>query len=326
MDVGLFLNTQWPGEEWVSVGDITGQAHAARDAGFDSVWLPHHYLTAPVQMMQPFTLLGYLVAETGTMKLGMDILLLPMLNPTLVAEEWATLDVLSGGRAVLGVGMGARPEEFEAMGVPRRERAPRMAESVDLIRRLWTEDRVTFEGRYYRVTDAGAGMKPVQVGGPPIYIAAMADVALDRVARIGDGWLIDPIADLPKIQGHMEIYREALRRHGRPESTPARLTRECYIGSSYAAALEECRPALEAKYRAYMAWGSVQNFGAEAQVSFEEYARDRFLIGDEASVKDEIARYSETLGVDQFIMRTQWLGLPIDRAVHTIEALGRIFG
>ncbi len=97
MDVGLFLNTQWHKHETASVADITAQANAARDAGFDSVWLPHHYLTEPMQMMQPFTLLGYLVPETGNMLLGMDILLLPMLSPTMVAEEWATLDVLSGG-------------------------------------------------------------------------------------------------------------------------------------------------------------------------------------------------------------------------------------
>ncbi|GAA2567877.1 LLM class flavin-dependent oxidoreductase [Mycolicibacterium diernhoferi] len=325
MDVGLFLNTQWHKHETASVADITAQANAARDAGFDSVWLPHHYLTEPMQMMQPFTLLGYLVPETGNMLLGMDILLLPMLSPTMVAEEWATLDVLSGGRAVLGVGMGARPEEFEAMGVPRRERAPRMAESVELIRRLWTEDRVTFKGRFYSVTDAGIGLRPVQPGGPPIFIAAMADAAVDRAARIGDGWLIAPNDDLGKVQGHVQTYREALRRHNRPSTTPVRLTRECYIGTDRARAFEECRPALEAKYQAYVSWGSVKAFGGEKQLSFQDFARDRFLIGDEASVRDDIARYAETLGVDQFIMRTQWLGLPIDNAIGTIEALGRIF-
>lgn len=139
IDVGLFLNTQWARGAKVSIDDVTAQARAARDAGFGSIWLPRHYLVAPMQMLQPMTLLGYLVRETGEMKLGMNDLLLPLLNPTLVAEEWATLDVLSGGRAVLGVGLGSRPEEFGAFGVPIRQRAARMAEGVQLIRRLWSE-------------------------------------------------------------------------------------------------------------------------------------------------------------------------------------------
>lgn len=325
MDVGLFLNTQWLREERASIDDVTAQARGARDAGFTSVWLPHHYLTAPMQMMQPFTLLGYLVAETGDMKLGMDILILPLHNPTLVAEEWATLDVLSGGRTVLGVGLGSRPEEFEAFGVPRSQRATRMAESVQLIRRLWTEDRVSFSGKHYQVTDAGVGLRCVQEGGPPIYIAAMVDVAIERAARMGDGWLIEPMAALPQLAEQVAVYRKALEDNGRPAETPAVLTRECYIGSSYKAAIEECRPALQAKYQAYSSWGSVSDSRVDEVLSFEEYAADRFLIGDEVSVADDIAGFAETLGVDQFLMRTQWIGLPIDRSVRTIEALGRIF-
>ncbi|MGE2716443.1 LLM class flavin-dependent oxidoreductase [Mycolicibacterium litorale] len=325
MDVGLFLNTQWLREERASVGDVTAQARSACDAGFTSVWLPHHYLTAPMQMMQPFTLLGYLVAETGDMQLGMDILVLPLLNPTLVAEEWATLDVLSGGRAVLGVGLGSRPEEFEAFGVPRTQRASRMAESVEVIRRLWAEDRVTFSGKHYQITDAGVGLRPVQSGGPPIYIAAMAEAALERAARIGDGWLIQPTAAVAEVTEQVAVYRKALDAHGKAAETPALLTRECYIGSSYKTALEECRPALQAKYQAYASWGSVSDARLEKVPSFEEYAEDRFLIGDEASVADDIARISETLGVDRFLMRTQWIGLPIEQGVRTIEALGRIF-
>lgn len=325
MDVGLFLNTQWPQGVRASVEDVSAQARGARDAGFDSVWLPHHYLTAPMQMMQPFTLLGYLVRETGDMALGMDILLLPLLNPVMVAEEWATLDVLSGGRAVLGVGLGSRPEEFEAFGVPRSQRATRLTESVQLIRRLWTEERVSFAGKHYRVTDGGVGLRPIQDGGPPIFIAAMAGVAIERAAQIGDGWLIEPMAALPQLAEQVTVYREALREQGRPATTPAKLTRECYIGSSYSAAMEECRPALQAKYQAYASWGSVNDSRVDKVPSFEEYAKDRFLIGDEASVKDDIARFTETLGVDQFLMRTQWLGLPVDKSVRTIEALGRIF-
>ncbi len=174
MQLGLFLNTQWRDTERVSVPDLIEQTRAARDRGFASLWLPHHYLVQPMQMLQPMPLLGRLIPESGRMTLGMDILLLPLLNPVAVAEEWATLDVLSEGRAVLGVGLGYRTEEFTAFGVPIAERAARTAESIRLIRRLWSEDSVSFEGKFYRVENAGLSLRPAQAGGIPIWLAASA--------------------------------------------------------------------------------------------------------------------------------------------------------
>ncbi|MCK8647113.1 LLM class flavin-dependent oxidoreductase [Mycobacterium colombiense] len=325
MDVGLYVNTQWPRGATVAVNEVSAQTRAARDAGFDSIWLPHHYLAAPVQMFQPMTLLGYLVRESGDMKLGINILLLPLLNPTLVAEEWATLDVLSEGRAVLGVGLGSRPEEYEAFNVPFKQRVSRMTEGVELLRRLWSEERVTFTGKHFRVSDAGISLRPVQEGGPPIFVAATVAGSIERAARIGDGWLIGSQDNLATLVEQVDGYRTALRQHGRPPQTPAKLTRECYVGSSVNTALEECRPALEAKYEAYVSWGSAHDYQSKASLSFEDFARDRFLIGDESSVKEDVARLAETLSIDQFLMRTQWLGLPLEASVRTVEALGRIF-
>jgi probable F420-dependent oxidoreductase len=324
MKVGLFLNTQWQEGARVSVADLLAQVRTARDGGFKSLLLPHHYLVAPMQMLQPMVLLGYLVPETKGMTLGMDILLLPLLNPVHVAEEWATLDVLSEGRAILGVGLGYRPEEFAAFDVPIQERAARMRESIALIRRLWTEERVSFQGKFYSVENAGISIRPVQKNGPPIWLAAQVDAAIQRAARIGDGWLIVPSSEIATVAQQMKTYREALQAAGKPADTEAPLTRECYIGSSHKAAFEECRAALEYKYGAYAAWG-LEKADVGKKPSFEEFARDKFIIGDKASVKDEIARYREMLGVEHFIMRPHWPGLPNEHAVRTIKALGEIF-
>ncbi len=325
MKLGLFLNTQWAEGSVVSVPDLLAQVRAARDGGFGSLWLPHHYLVAPMQMLQPMPLLGYLVPETKGMTLGMDILLLPLLNPVHVAEEWATLDVLSEGRAALGVGLGYRPEEFGAFGVPIAERAARMAESVRLIRRLWTGERVSYKGKFYSVEDAGISIRPVQSNGPPIWLAAQVDAAIQRAARLGDGWLIVPSSDLATVTQQVGVWREALRASGRPGSTEVALTRECYIGPSRSAAFEECREALEYKYAAYASWGLEKAEVAGGKQSFEDFARDKFIIGDKASVAEEIARYREILGIEHFIMRPHWPGLPNERAVGTIRALGEIF-
>jgi alkanesulfonate monooxygenase SsuD/methylene tetrahydromethanopterin reductase-like flavin-dependent oxidoreductase (luciferase family) len=237
-----------------------------------------------------------------------------------VAEEAATFDVLTGGRYILGLGLGYRRPEFDAFGIPLGERAPRFVESIGLMRRLWTGERVSHQGRFYRVEDAGLGAKPVRPGGPPLYIAGQAAVSVRRAARIGDAWLIVNSGGLGQVAPLMRTYRAALEEYGRtPIEYP--ITLECYVGARHATAHEECRGPLEYKYAAYAAWGLQDR----ASTDFTELARDRFVIGDKASVKEEIARYRELLGVDHFIMRCQWPGLPQERALDSIRRLGEIF-
>jgi alkanesulfonate monooxygenase SsuD/methylene tetrahydromethanopterin reductase-like flavin-dependent oxidoreductase (luciferase family) len=297
------------------------QVRLARECGFSSLLFPHHYLTAPLQMLQITPLMAYIAAEAKGMVIGPNILILPLLNPVHVAEESATLDVLTGGNYVLGAGLGYRGPEFHAFNIPLSERAPRFVESIALMRKLWTGERVTHQGKFYQVKDAGISLKPVRPGGPPVYIAAQVEASVKRAARIGDAWLIVNAAGLDVVVPQMRLYREALAEYGRtPREFP--IARECYVGTSHATALAECRAALEYKYNAYAAWGLRS---PTAGGSFEDFARDRFIIGDKVSVKEEIARYRETLGVEHFIMRPHWPGLPNERAVHTIKSLGDIF-
>ena len=161
-----FINTQFP--EGISlaerVPEMIAQVRAAREAGFASLWFPHHWLTHPLQMLQITPVMGYIAAHAHGMTIGPNILILPPLNPVHVAEEAATLDVLTGGNFILGLGLGYRQPEFDAFGIPLSERAPRFNESIALMRRLWTEDRVTHRGRFYTVNDAGISAKPVQRG------------------------------------------------------------------------------------------------------------------------------------------------------------------
>jgi alkanesulfonate monooxygenase SsuD/methylene tetrahydromethanopterin reductase-like flavin-dependent oxidoreductase (luciferase family) len=321
MKVGLFINTQFTeGVHVMSrVPDLVEQVRAARRAGFASVWFPHHYLTAPLQMLQLAPVMSYLLPEAKGMTVGPGILILPLLNPVHVAEEAATLDALSEGKFVLGVGLGYREGEFAAFGMPLSERVARFNEAVGLIRRLWAEERVTHEGRFWRVQDHGASLRP-SAGNLPIWIAAQAEPAIRRAARLGEAWLIVPSSTLMEVDAQMRVYRAGLVEAGRhADCFP--IERECYVGSSHARALEECRGPLEYKYAAYAAWG----LRASTQVPFEEFVRDRFIIGDAAFVKEEVARYREVLGVDHFIMRVQWPGLDQDKALASIRRLGELF-
>ncbi len=180
MKVGLILNTQFvAGEDPVmKVRELLAQVRAARDNGFDSICISHHYLLTPFQMVQPLTTLARLAAEAGSMRLVTNIFLLTIHNPVYVAEQVATLDVLTEGRFIFGVGLGYRAEEFDGMGVEMKSRVSRFIEILDVAKRLWTEDVVSYAGRHFRLTDAALTLKPVQRPHPPIRIAASRSASL----------------------------------------------------------------------------------------------------------------------------------------------------
>lgn len=323
MKIGIFLNSQFPEGDPVEkrIPELVEQVRTARQSGFRSLLIGHHYLTAPLQMLQITPLMAYLIREAEGMTIGGNILLLPLLNPVHVAEESATLDVLSGGNFVLGAGLGYREGEFNALGVPIKERAARYTESVELIRKLWSEDRVNFEGKFYSVKDHGISIKPLQKPGPPVWVAGMVEASVKRAARIGDAWLIANAASLGDTEPLMKVYRQTLKELGKTV-TEFPITRECYVGSSHATAMDECRAALEYKYNSYAAWGMES---PTSKMTFEEMARDRFIIGDKVSVKEEIARWKERLGVNHFGMRMQWPGLEQEKVLNSIRRLGEIF-
>jgi len=323
MKVGMFINTQFPEGDAVAtrVPELVEQVRVARQSGFSSLLFPHHYLTAPLQMLQITPLMAYLLREAEGMTIGGNILLLPLLNPVHVAEEAATFDVLSGGRFILGVGLGYREGEFDAFGILLKERAPRFVESIQLMRRLWTEDKVTHAGHFYAVKDHGISLKPLRPGGPPVWVAGLVEAAVKRAARIGDAWLIANATTLGATEPLMAVYRDTLRELGKQiEEFP--IARECYVGRSNATAFEECRAALEYKYNSYAAWGMES---PTAKMTFEDVARDRFIIGDKVAVKEEIARWRERLGVNHFVMRVQWPGLEQAKVLGSIRRLGEIF-
>ena len=132
----------------------------ARDAGFSLIATGQHYLAAPYQMSTVFPLLSRLAAESGDMQVAATVLLLPLHNPVELAESIATLDCITGGRFVFGIGLGYRDEEYTAFGVKREERVGRMNESLEIIKRLWIEDEMEYDGKYYTIPKTELANRP----------------------------------------------------------------------------------------------------------------------------------------------------------------------
>src|SRR5262245_3185580 len=212
--------------------DTIHECERAETAGFDSVWLGEHH-NNPLLYPRPLLGLAAIASRTRRLRLGTGVLLLPLYRPLDVAEEGAIVDVVSNGRHILGVGAGYAPEEFDAFDVSMKERGSRMDEAVPLIQRLWTEERVTHEGRHFRVTNATVAPRPVQRPRPPIWFAACIEPAIRRAARLGDAGLGGPSARLDEVAHCVRLYRDARRHAGRnPDDSDIGLMRYLFVARS----------------------------------------------------------------------------------------------
>jgi probable F420-dependent oxidoreductase len=221
-------------------------AQRAEDLRFDSVWVSDHiilpkqvasfypYSTDGVATFrpeepyyEPLSALNFLAGCTHRVRLGTHVLILPYRNPVLTAKILATLDVLSEGRVILGVGVGWMEEEFQALGLDTfSERGEVTNEYIRLFKELWTEEEPDFQGKYYSISGAGFLPKPVQQPHPPIWIGGHTGPAIRRAAELGDGWMpigLRPPAILEPEELAEKIARLRIltRRAGRPEDAVA---------------------------------------------------------------------------------------------------------
>lgn len=319
------LRTDVPVERFRQTVALT---RLARDAGFDSIACGQHFLAPPYQNLQSIPLLARLAAESGSMSLVLSVVLLPLYNPALLAEDVASLDVISEGRVVFGVGLGYRDVEYQAAGIRRAERIPRFEETLTLIRRLWTEDDVTFHGRHFDLDHATCTIRPVQRPHPPIWVAANNDSAIRRAGRLRCAWLVNPHATTETLIRQTALYREALAAAGQEADSAGDLEfpiiKELHVADTHEEALAVARPYLEKKYQAYADWGQDKELpGDESfRISFDELARDRFILGSVEEVVEQIDAQHRRLGVDHFIFRIWWPGMPVEHASRVVELLG----
>jgi len=233
MRYGLRIPSFALGSETVGLEQMGQYLRKAEDLGFESALsIDHMLLTPPAYActwLEPISLLSALAGVTRTIKLGTLVLVLPLRNPAYFAKEWATLDFLSGGRSILGIGVGWHTEEFRVMGVPHKERGARMNEMIEAVSLLWNEDDVSFEGKHYNFKNLTIDPKPIQRPRPPIWIGggtqpsekvygqtvSNIDPVLRRIAHYADCWIPHSSATAEMVRSDWDKIRDFAERAGR---------------------------------------------------------------------------------------------------------------
>jgi alkanesulfonate monooxygenase SsuD/methylene tetrahydromethanopterin reductase-like flavin-dependent oxidoreductase (luciferase family) len=191
IDLELLLVTQYERDrDLQGVGEeLRRQVETAREGGLDGVGVSEHNVTDDHQYLLNEAVVAHLADAVGEMRLSTALSLLPYHNPVRIAEFDATVEVLTGWRFRLGVGLGYREAEYDAFGVDRADGPGRLVEGVEIIERLWTEDAVSYEGEHFQLEDVTIRPKPVQDPRPPIWVGASNESSVRRGARIADGFL-----------------------------------------------------------------------------------------------------------------------------------------
>lgn len=317
MRYGLRLPSYALGERTAGLQEMGAYLRHAEDLGFESAMLIDHLLIAPpayrVAWLEPVSLLSALAGVTRTIRLGTLVIVLPFRDPVAFAKEWATLDLLSGGRSILGVGVGWNRQEFEALRIPIRERGRRMNEMLESITALWAGDDVSYEGQFYRFEHLTIEPKPVQKPHPPIWIGGGTQPSekvygegvdtitpvLRRIAKYAETWVPHSSATAEMVTGDWARIQEFMVEFGRDPSSMRRV---------YSNFVHILKPGEKPE-------SAAPKFGVYSGMDLP-YWQEFYLLGEAEAVAERIRAKVEALGgVDDLILN------PLDWDPASIEVL-----
>ncbi len=302
------------------------QVRVADATGFDAFSMGEHYNIPGLQRLHQLPALSRLCAEAKRCGVGTAVTLLGLRHPVTVAGELSSLDVLNQGRSFFAFGLGYRDEELKAFNLTKKQRLRRFIEGVEIVKRLLTEDHVSFEGQEFKLTDVTVDPKPIQKPRPPIWIAANSDNAVRRAARIGDGWLIGPHSAIEELEGQVAIFRESWKLAGKPGTPQIPMIRETFVARSRKEAIEKARPCLEQLYRnIYIKWkqNEAMSDPHELEWEFDRLSKNRFILGSPEECIDQIREYEERMRTDYLLVRFDWTpGLPQEDILTSMRLFG----
>ena len=307
------------------IDEVIAEAQLAEASGFDSCFFGEHHQDNDGFLPSPLIVATAVAARTQRLRVGTSVILLPLHHPVHVAEDVITLDLVSKGRVILGVGIGYQAADFRAFSVPMEDRVARFEESVEILRQCWTGEPFSFHGKHYTLEDVRVRPRPFQRPGPPLWIGANVPAAARRAGRLADGFVGTPSTSLSTAMTLIDVYRDAAREAGRePEVIQMR---DAWVAPTRAEAEAVYGPHVMTAYR--YSWerriAEFQNLPADTPFTLENLATDRLILGDPETCVREFQRWGKVTGASTFLLRLRHAhsgGPPHDKIMAAIRLFG----
>jgi probable F420-dependent oxidoreductase len=330
--LGLFTGQIPPGSDRTftrEYRDIIEMARLAETLGFDSVWVSEHHGSGDGYLPSLLPMLAALASATDRLLLGTGVILAPFHHPIRLAEDAAVVDHLSEGRLILGLGLGWREEEFRAFGLPAGERVRRTTETVEILRKAWTGDRFTHQGKVYRFDQVKVTPRPAQEPGPPIYLGGFVESAIRRAGRLGDGY-IRSRSGLDDAKLSLRWAEEGAREAGKDAETLGfAMLQNAFVWED-SDAWEIVRDGAAHQLGVYEGWRAGTDTPERPQMEVmppdEDTLRTMTPAGDRHEVIRALRPIVESFaGRDEFhfVVRLHYPGMDLDTAARAIELFGR---
>ncbi|TYL37741.1 LLM class flavin-dependent oxidoreductase [Natronococcus pandeyae] len=292
------------------------------DAGLDSAWVSEHHFEEDGYLSGTMPTLGAMAAESDDLEIGSCVALGPLYDPIRLAEDSATVDLLSDGRLTLGLAIGSNPREFDAFGVPQDERAERLEDLLPFLRGAWGDGPLEYDSDFHDVP-ADVSITPKPTGGDvPVMLGGAAKPAVRRAARTADGWCAPSALSLEGVRKRVEDIRRVREEEGLEGEFTIYVLQHGWVGDSREEAWEAMRDGyfyLQRRYAEIFSGESVDELDDERKRELKEQA----IFGTPEQVVDELETYREALGDDvHFILRTYYPGVETDEMVDCVHRLG----
>jgi probable F420-dependent oxidoreductase len=285
------------------VDEVIAEAQLAEASGFDACFFGEHHQDKDGFLPSPLIVATAVAAQTRRLKVGTSVILLPLHHPVHLAEDVITLDIVSKGRVILGVGIGYQPADFRAFAVPMEHRVALFEESVEIIRKCWSGEPFSFHGAHYTLENLQIRPRPFQTPSPPLWIGASVPSAVRRAGRLADGFVATPSTDLESTVRLVTTYREAALQAGRQPQVV--LMRDAWVAQTRAEAEAVYGPEVMTAYQYY--WqnrlAEFRNISAETEFTLANLAPNRLILGEPETCIREFHRWHEATGADYFLLR-----------------------
>jgi alkanesulfonate monooxygenase SsuD/methylene tetrahydromethanopterin reductase-like flavin-dependent oxidoreductase (luciferase family) len=311
-------------EEWVHLAEI------ADDLGMDCFWLAEFHFRPQTPLSAPLVVGSTIAARTKRINIGLGVHLLPLGNPLRMAEECATLDHVSGGRLVYGIGRSSFIDGYRGYGIDYDESRERFFEALEVMRRAWRDEPFSFEGEYYQYHDVNVVPKPYQRPHPPIRIACESRASFAMMGKFGFPILMRHQMEIPELQQLLKQYEEERHAAGFGGPNQVTLQMNCYLAETAAQVRADAEESTMLDRRIARARQAGNEGDVEAairlgrlrdEVPFEELTK-RYLYGTPEEIVDRLQEYQATLGITGVSLNMNVGGqIPFDRVVNSMRLL-----